>query len=206
MKRLIIKTTVFFVVVILVTTTSFAQKFHLALNYNTATPLSSGLKDYVSKTSFRGFQGSILYNINQQFRLGLQASYNDLYEKYPRQVYKTTNGSDLSAVLTNTMQITPVLVKAEYTMTKDQWIQPYVGLGAGINFVNFSQFYGEFEYNKFSTKAAFSGDLGVLIPFSKTSHYGARLSTSYNFSPFNEEGIQHIDTWNVQAGIVVPLK
>ena len=206
MRRLLMKGTVFFVVVILVATNSFAQKFHLALNYNTATPLSSGFKDYVSKTSFRGFQGSILYNLDQQFRVGLQASYNDFYEKFPRQVYKTTNGADISTVLTNTMQVTPVLVKGEYSPVKDAWIQPYVGLGAGVNFVNFSQFYGEFEYNKFSTKAAFSGDVGVLIPFSKAGHYGARLSTSYNFSPFNEGGIKHIDSWNIQAGVVVPLK
>ena len=193
----------------LVSATALAQrdqKFSLSLNYNVAVPLSEGFKDYVSKTSFRGFQGAILYKLNDQFRFGLQASFNDFYEKFGRQVYKTTDGADISAVLSNTLQSLPVLVKGEYSFGKSTAVRPFVGLGAGINFVNFDQYYGEFQYSKYSTKAAFSGDLGVLIPFSKNSNYGARISTSYNLTPFNEEGIKNIDTWNVQAGIVVPLK
>jgi hypothetical protein len=192
--------------IIMISTTAVAQQFNLSLNYNTAAPLSSSFKDYVSKTSFRGFQGSVLYRINNQFRVGLQASYNDFYQKYPRQVYKSTDGSDISAVLSNTLQDIPVLVKGEYSFLKQGLIKPYIGLGAGINFINYDQFYGELEYNHYYTKAAFSGDVGVLIPFSKTSNYGARISTSYNLSPFNEEGIKNIDTWNVQAGVVIPLK
>src|SRR5688500_12507772 len=74
------------------------QPFTLALNYNVAVPVSETFKDYVSKTSFRGFQGAILYRLNEQFRLGLQVTFNDFYEKYGRQVYKSSDGADISAV------------------------------------------------------------------------------------------------------------
>jgi hypothetical protein len=194
---------------VIISATALAQRnqpFTLALNYNVAVPVSETFKDYVSKTSFRGFQGAILYRLDEQFRLGLQVTFNDFYEKYGRQVYKTSDGADISAVLSNTLQSLPVLVKGEYSFGKPAGIRPYIGLGAGINFVNFDQYYGEFQYSKYSTKAAFSGDLGVLIPFSSGSNYGARVSTSYNLTPFNEEGIKNITTWNVQAGIVVPLR
>ncbi len=185
---------------------SKAQRFQLALNYNVATPLNASFKDYVSKTSFRGAQGSALYRINEAFRIGLQASFNDFYEKYPRQVYKSTDGSDISTVLTNTLQNTPVVVKGEYNLLKTGRIQPYVGLGAGVNFINYDQYLGEFEYNKFYTKAAFTGDAGIVVPFRPDGPYGFRLSTAYNYLPFNAEGIKRLDTWSVQAGVVLPLK
>jgi hypothetical protein len=107
--------------IILISTTGIAQQFNFSLNYNIAVPLSSSFKEYVSKTSFRGFQGVILYNINSQFRVGLQASYNDFYQKYARAVYKTTDGADISTVLSNTLQNIPVLVRGEHSLVK-KWI------------------------------------------------------------------------------------
>jgi opacity protein-like surface antigen len=181
------------------------HQLNLALNYNAAVPLSSGFRDYVSKTSFRGFQGSVLYSVNNSLRVGLQSSYNDFYQKYPRQVYKTTDGSDISTVISNTMQVVPVLLKGEYSLLKNGWVKPYVGLGAGIGLINYSQFLGEFEFSHAYTKAAFTGDFGVLMAFKKTGEYGLRLSTSYNLSPFNEAEIKNVDSWNVQVGVVIPL-
>ncbi|MEO6548779.1 MAG: outer membrane beta-barrel protein [Ferruginibacter sp.] len=208
MKQVIAKALFTLLITGFFTATSIAQQspLKLAISYNTSTPLGTDFKNYISKTSFRGLQGSIMYNLNNDWRIGLQTSYNDFYQKYPRLVYKTTDGAEISAVLSNTLQAIPVVIKGEYSFVKNGWIKPYVGLGAGVNFINFDQFYGEFKSNRFYTKAAFSGDLGVVIPFTKSGQYAARISTSYNLSPFNEEGIKNINTWNVQAGVVFPLK
>ena len=209
MQRLIIKRSVLFIAVIMIAATSLAQqqRVKMAIGYNVATSISESFREYVSKTSFRGLQGSVLYSLNDNFSVGLQVSYNDFYQKYGRQVYKTSDGADISTVLSNTMQNIPVLIKGEYAFIKGNgWIRPYVGLGAGANIIHYDQFLGEFENGKYYTKAAFSGDLGLVVPLCKTSQSAFRLSTSYNFSPFNEAGIKNIDTWNVQAGISFPLK
>ena len=182
------------------------QELKLAVNYNTATPLGASFRDYVNNTSFRGIQGSVLYDLMDHFRFGMQASYNDFYQKHERQVYKTTDGSDISTVLSNTLQSAPLVVKGEYSILNRGYIKPYIGLGAGLDFVNYDQWLGEFEYNKHYIKPAFTGDAGLLIPFNRNSRYGIRLSTSYNLMPFKEEGIKNLDSWNVQAGISVPLK
>jgi hypothetical protein len=55
------------------------------------------------------------------------------------------------------------------------------------------------------TKAAIVGDAGVFIPLTSGSRYGFRVSTSYNLMPFNERGIRNLNSWNVQAGISIPL-
>jgi opacity protein-like surface antigen len=197
-----------FVTAIIINIASYAQQqgFHLAINYNLATPVSTGFRDYINKTSFNGFQASLLYSINNNFRVGVQGSWNDFYQKYARQVYKNDDGSDISAVLSNTLQQVPVVVKGEYSFGKSGWLQPYIGLGAGINVISFQQYVGEFSSHQTYSNAAFTGDAGLLIPFSRTSEYGARLSTSYNMLPFNKQGIKNLNTWNIQGGIVIPLR
>jgi hypothetical protein len=202
-----IKKILFFVAIILISIASGAQqRFYLNLDYNVSMPVGSTFRNYVSNTSFNGFQASILYNINNNFKIGVQGSWNDFYQKYGRQVYKNSDGADVSAVLSNTLQSVPVVVKGEYSFIKNGLIKPFVGLGAGINIISFEQYIGEFVNQQTFTKAAFSGDVGVMIPFGKTSQYGARVSTSYNMSPFKEQGIDNINTWNVQGGVVIPLR
>ena len=45
----------------------------------------------------------------------------------------------------------------------------------------------------------------MLIPLHRSSRYGFRVSTSYNLMPFDEQGIKNLDSWNVQAGVSIPL-
>lgn len=184
-----------------------AQKgVQFSANYNIATPLSTDLKDYINRTSTRGAQASLLYGFDNGLRVGVQGGFNNFYQKFGRQVYQTNDGSHVSAVLSNTLQTIPILAKGEYSFIHSGFIRPYAGLGAGVNFINFEQYVGESPYSVNYTKPAFTGDIGVLIPFQRNSNTGIRISTSYNLSPFNEEGINRLDTWNVQAGFTVPLK
>ena len=182
------------------------QRIQFNVNYNISTPLSTDFKDYVNRTSVRGGQASILYSFNNQIRAGLQGSFSNFYQKYGRQVYKTSDGADISAVLSNTLQTVPLLAKGEYSLSKIGFFQPYIGVGAGVNFINYDQFIGEFQYNRNFIKPTFSGDVGLMIPFKKDANYGFRISTSYNLVPFNEEGIHRLDSWNAQVGFTIPLK
>ncbi|MCW3089805.1 MAG: porin family protein [Ferruginibacter sp.] len=205
--RQVIKITLFFAAAMIITQASMAQEgLQLSVGHNAATPLGSSFRGYVNKPSFRGLQESMLFGINNHLRVGLQSSYNDFYQKYERQVYKSTDGSDVSTVLSNSLQTVPVFAKGEYSFFNKGFLRPYVGLGTGINFVNYDQFLGGFEYDKHYTKAAFTGDAGLLVPLSRKNNSGFRFSTSYNLMPFNKEGVKNLDSWNVQTGFTVPLK
>jgi opacity protein-like surface antigen len=203
----IFKSFVFVGIAAMVSTAAIAQQdLRLSVNYNIAKPIGAGFKDYVSNTSFRGMQASLLYGINEQVNVGLQIGYNDFYQKYPRALYKTEDGSDISTVLSNTLQTIPVVAKGTYSFAKTGFVRPYAGVGAGLNLINYDQYYGEFKYSEQYLKPAFTVDAGLLFPISSDSRYGLRLSTAYNFQPFNKEGIKNLDTWNVQAGFFIPLK
>ncbi|MEO5999102.1 MAG: outer membrane beta-barrel protein [Chitinophagaceae bacterium] len=205
MKQVVKITVLFFISIVSVH--SVQAQLHLNLTYNLAMPQGADFRDHINNTSLRGWQGSLLYDINDNFRVGLQTSYNDFYQKHPRQVYKSTDGADVSTVLSNSLQMEPVFAKGEYSFLKTGFLRPYIGLGAGVNFADYRQFQGAYGYSTMYTKAAFTGDAGVLIPIGKNSdRYGVRINTSYNYLPFHQEGINNLNSWNVGAGIVIPLR
>jgi len=112
------------------------------LGYNVNVPTGS-FRDFINHPGYKGFNLGLAYPVNDQLSLGLNFGYNDFYQKYPRQVYNNGKGSDISAVLSNSIQQLPLLVTANYALIKEGIVRPYVGAGAGLNFISFDQYLGE---------------------------------------------------------------
>ena len=93
-----------------------AQKgtLQLNLNYNYGIPLGAFKSDLVNDNSPRGGRGSIMYSFSDRLSAGLESGYQDYYQKYPRDVYPLSSSQDVSAVLSNSIQTTPFLLKAKY--------------------------------------------------------------------------------------------
>jgi hypothetical protein len=181
------------------------ERMQMKIGYNFSMPAGASFKDAVSKPSFRGITGEITYPVSEQIRIGLGASFNDYYQKYPRAVYNTEEGQ-VSAVLTNSIQTTPILAKVNYAPGKKGSVQPYVGLGAGINWVMYSQYLGEFADSKSAIKPALSGSAGVNIPFGESKLAGFNLGASFNYLPFNYNDVKNLNNWGVHAGVYFPLR
>ncbi len=177
----------------------------LKLNYAVATPVG-GYKDLISNTSFRGFGAELMYHINPKFSVGVETGSQSFYQKYPRQLYKTADGGDLSAVVSNTVQTAPILLKGQYNLLPYKTIQPFVALAAGGNIIIYNQYVGEFT-NDAKTKFGFSArpEAGVFVPFRKGTGAGFSLSAGYNYMPFNYNGLSNLDNITARAGISFPL-
>ena len=192
---------------LLCSTGVFAQDdgLTLKLNYSVAVPMGS-YKDLISNTSFRGFGAELMYHLNNKFSLGVETGSQDFSQKYPRDLYKMPDGSDISAVVSNSVQTVPILLKAQYNLLPDKMIQPYIALGAGGNIITYNQYAGEFS-NDSKTKFAFAArpEAGVYVPFRKGSGAGFSLGAGYNFMPFNYNGIDNLNNITARAGISFPL-
>lgn len=197
----------YFVVTVLIAAFNLSAEAQLQakIGYNINSPVGSSFKSFIDKTSFRGVNGEVTYALSEQLNIGLGASYNDFYHKYPRQVYTTKDG-DISAVVTNSIQVVPVLARVNYSILKSASIKPYVGLGAGMNLVNYNQYLGEFPDSKATIKPAFSGDAGVNIPLGKMKTSGLNIGANFNYLPFNYNGIKNLNNWGVHAGVFFPLR
>ncbi|MBS1661333.1 MAG: outer membrane beta-barrel protein [Bacteroidetes bacterium] len=174
------------------------------INYNVNIP-SGSFRDFIDKPAYKGFTAGFAYPINDQLRVGLSAGYNDYYQKFPRQVYSEGSGSDISAVVSNSVQQIPILLTADYTLTKKGFVRPYVGVGAGVNFISLDQYLGEFDDPHTNGKLAVRGEAGILIPLSSWKATALRIGGSYNYAPYNSYGINNLSNWGIHAGISVPI-
>ncbi|RYE07650.1 MAG: hypothetical protein EOP51_33780, partial [Sphingobacteriales bacterium] len=165
-------------VAILATVSGYTQQGELRLtaSYAVAVPMGSFKDNVVSKTSFRGVDANLLYGISPQLSVGLTTGFQDFYEKHPRQVFKLDDGSDISAVVSNSIQQIPFLATARYEFNTSSIIRPYALAGIGGQFIMNREFLGEYtndNTNRFSFAAR--PEIGIYVPFGKDAHTGINL-------------------------------
>ena len=177
----------------------------LDLGYNIALPMGS-FKNDVKDASYRGFDAKVLYGVSDKLSIGLGTGFQDFYQKYPRQVYKLSDGSDASAVLTNSVQTIPILATAKYNFTPAAAVQPYAALGVGGNLITYDQLLGEFGDQQSKFGFAARPEAGVYVPFKKGGQSGISLGASYNIMPFKELGGSNLNNLGLHAGISIPLR
>ena len=184
-----------------------AQRGELRMTAGIAGATPSGdFKDVVDKTSLRGADVTILYGINDKFSAGLNIGFQDFYQKFPRGLYKLSDGSDISAVITNSVQTIPLLATARYNFMPEGRVQPYATAGAGAAFVTNKQYLGEYpnENNKFSFAA--KPGIGVYIPFRKQGQVGLNLGVNYHYIAYKEAGISNLSYLGFTVGIGFPMR
>jgi len=174
-------------------------------NYNINFPSGFDFRNMVKHPAYKGFTAGFSYAFDSCLRVGISVGYNDYYQKYARQVYSNGPGSDISAVLSNSIQQVPLLATIDYSILKKGMIRPYIGGGAGINFITLDQYLGEFGNPVNNTRFALRGEAGITIPLSRWRSSCIRIGGSYNYAPYNKYGINNLNNWGVQAGISVPL-
>lgn len=185
-----------------------AQKgiLKLDLNYNYSLPTGSFKSDLVSNNSPGGFMGGLLYSFSDKLSAGLAFGYQDFYQKYPRAVYPINKTQDISAVLTNSIQTTPVLLKAKYFPLESSYLKPYISIGAGANVIQYDQYLGEFGSGQTNIGFRAQGGLGLQIPFSKFSSSGINLGADYDYATYSKLGYSDLNTINFQAGVSLNLR
>ncbi len=178
---------------------------YLNINYAVSQPLGS-LKDYADKTSFRGWNISLLYAINPKWQVGLSSGFYDYYQQFPRKLYHS-NGSDISAVQTHTLQLIPIQPTVLYFPGEgDQKVKPYFGLGIGVTDVNYKLYWGKFAGKDNSFAFSASPVVGIRIPFTTTSPLQFNADVKYNFVGYNKNNISSIHTVEANVGLSIHIR
>jgi hypothetical protein len=123
-------------------------------------------------------------------------------------LYKTGDNETTSAVVTNTLEAVPFLVRGTYfPMGGSQAIQPYISAGAGINVVNHTQYLGEFGDSDISFPLAAQAGAGVVIPLGRILRESAfKVGATYNYAAYNKNNLKNISSVGANAGIVFSLR
>lgn len=175
----------------------------LNINYNVAFP-TGNFKNIISDNSYRGFNATLLFGVSNNLSVGLGTGFQDFYQKNPRQLYKLSDGSDLSAVTTYSIQTIPLLAEFKYNFAPDMSIQPYVAAGVGGNFIQYNHLYGEFGDQQSKFKFAARPEAGLNFPFKKNGA-GFTIGASYNIMPLKQDEFDNVNNIGVHAGVSIPL-
>lgn len=177
----------------------------LNFNYNYSIPVGAFKNDLISNASPRGASVNVMYGFTNKFSGGLMVGYQDYYQKFPRDIYQTGKNQYTSAVLTNSIQTMPVMLKGKFAPAKG-FVRPYISAAAGINLVDFGQYLGEFGGSETSAHFAAQGGVGIMIPFGRLSSSGFHIGANYNYVPYSRNGYKNLNSVNLQAGISIPLR
>lgn len=179
-------------------------RFKVELNYTVGLPAGK-LKDVANNTSWRGGEIAFMYGVTDPLSVGLAIGTQDFYQKYPRTVIHS-EGQDVSAVVSNSIQTMPVMAKASMKLAPMGPVQPFVSLAAGGNFIQYRKFYGEFVDSRYKFGFAAQPSVGVHVPFSRTSGAGFHIAAGFNYMPFKYNEVDGLHHGIIKAGISVPLQ
>lgn len=202
----------FAIIFVAVASAAVAQsdgKLMMKLNYNAAAPLGNFKSDYIGNTSFRGGSGELSYWMNPKIAVGVNVGYQSYHQKYARQTYKMEGNQTISAVLTNTVETMPILVNGTYVplAASGKKLQPYISAGAGLNLVNYKQYFGEFSDGNAGASFAAQAGAGFMVPLGvKLNNASLQLGANFNYMPYNKNGLKSLHNAGVNAGVVFPIK
>lgn len=200
------RNSLFFIIAMCASAVALSQQkpARLELNYSAGIP-AGNFRNQIENVSPRGAEASLLFSISDQLSLGLQTGFQDFYQKYPRQVFEES-GYALSAVVTNSVQVIPLMFKARYHFNRTNAVQPYASLAAGANLITYGKYYGEFVDGNTKLGFAAQPELGIHIPLGAAKRSAFNLGAGYHIMPykFNDaDGLHHI---NVKAGLSFSLR
>jgi hypothetical protein len=176
----------------------------LNANYSAAFP-TGNLKNMFSDPSYRGWSGAILYGATDKLQVGLEAGFQDFYQKTDRAVYHE-GGSDVSAVISHSVQTIPLMVKGKYMFTNEGFVRPFASLAVGGNLVQYRKFYGQFSESDTKFGFAAQPELGIHIPVGKTGNTGLHIAAGYNLMPYKFGDADGLNSAVLKAGISFPLR
>jgi len=172
--------------------------------YSVGIPVGN-FSNIVDKVSLRGWGVSILYGASDQLSVGLATGFQDFYQKYPRTVLHG-EGTDVSAVISNSVQTIPVMAKAKYLFSQSGTIQPFGAIAAGVNFAKYDKYYGQFVDSYSKVGFAAHPEAGIHIPVGAAKKAGIEFGAAYNIMPFKYNDAENLNHVSIKAGVSIPMQ
>jgi hypothetical protein len=143
------------------TEAAFAQS-SFTMSYPISFPMGD-LKDYVGKTSFRGFILEFYKRQKQNIDIGLESGWLVFYQREDSKVY-TEGTASISGIQYRYTNSVPILASAKfYKLSNDKITEPYIGIGLGTLYVNRATDFGLYRITNEAWQFCIRPELGVQV-------------------------------------------
>ncbi|WP_128546062.1 outer membrane protein [Larkinella soli] len=169
--------------------------------YGVGFPTSSQ-QSYIDKMGTRNFALAIEADFPGHLSLGGRIGHQYTSDRLPRQVISLGDGSDVSAVQTRTLTLVPLMAIGSYHLTeRNAPFRPYVQLGAGGAYVDYTTYYGSLADQKTGVRAAVAPAVGAKFLFGRNSNLGAEIQAQYQHVFFNYNELKNSGNVLVSVGL-----
>lgn len=177
--------------------TSLAQQTsRISLQYTLGLPAAS-LKDYVGKTSLRGFEFGYRYLLTPNLGLGFDAGMSTFYEN-ERGTFRDGT-SALTGVQYRYANSFPILASFSYYLKPDQTLNPYVNIGVGTLYTRQTTDIGQYRSEAEAWQFNLKPEVGLIYLFNPG--FGIKLSGKYYFA-FKSDELQPQSFAAVGLGVI----
>lgn len=181
-------------------------ELRMTISWNAAMPMGDLKNELTNNTTLRAADVSVLYGVSDRISVGLTGGWADFYEKFPRDVYQSGDGSDISAVLTNSVQLIPILATVRYNFRPEARLRPYASAGVGGNITMYKQYIGEYPSSGNKLGFAARPEVGIYFPFKPGGETGLNLGVNYTYTSYNDYGLKSLNFVGVKLGIGFPMR
>jgi opacity protein-like surface antigen len=176
--------------------------------YSYGIPSGSFSKELISEGSPRGVGFELTWKLSKQWRLGPSFGFQDFHQKGDRELLKPDPATDISAVVSNSIQIYPVMAKAIYLpmAEKEARLQPFLSAGVGGAMVSNRQLWGMFDViNSTNFSVAMAAGAGLQYALGSSQKTSLFASANYQFVPYRRYEVSNLNSINIQAGVRLRL-
>ena len=165
-----------FFLLFIVVCTKWAQAQHQSdfiISYPIGFPMSN-LKDYISKTSFRGINMEFNRRVKPYLDAGIEIGWNVFYERVDQKVY-TQGTESISGVQYRYTNTVPILVGVKYYKEGSSMAEPYIGLGVGTLYADRSTDFGLYRISVDAWQFCARPEIGVILHAKNDPSIGALI-------------------------------
>jgi outer membrane protein len=145
---------------------------------------TGNLGDFISAPSFRGASAQYRYGVTDNILVGFDAGWNVFFERKDYETYSSGTIS-LSGIQYRYQNEIPLYLSADYILTTDNIIKPYVGLGIGTIYCDRVTDMGIWRLEENPWQFAIKPELGLLYELSEGT--ALQLAVKYNYGFKTEE-------------------
>lgn len=174
--------------------------YGVSAKYGVAVPLG-GQAAYINKTSPANLVLEGQWNFPNQLSVGVQTGYQYNQQRLPRSVVQVGDET-VSAIQTRTLTTIPALATIAYHFTDaGAAIRPYVQVGAGGAYVDYSNFYGTLIDRKAKLSGAVAPSIGLKVFGGRDKGLGGDIQAQYQHVFFNYNEVNSSASLLLSAGL-----
>ena len=154
------------------------------MTYSISFPMGD-LHDYITKTSFRGFEAEYNFHLKRTMSLGIETGWNTFYERVDKKTY-TDGTAAITGVQYRYTNAVPIIATWRYIKAGSGKAEPFVGIGIGTLYVDRATDFGLYRISQDAWQFCVRPEVGVIL---KSGRGVAGLISAKYYSAFDADNL-----------------